>query len=66
MHPNSCAPARRYRTIEIRVGAHTLTTADLLPGDVNDALYRVRQHSRRTNSAQLRLQLMISKYSEVL
>lgn len=31
--------------IEIRVGAHTLTAADLLPDDVNDALYRIHQHS---------------------
>jgi hypothetical protein len=31
--------------IEIRVGARALTAADLLPDAVNDALYRVRQHS---------------------
>jgi hypothetical protein len=32
------AQARRYRRIEILVGVHTLTAADLLPGDVDDAL----------------------------
>ena len=41
---NSCAPARRYRTIEILVGAYTLTAADPLPGDVN-ALSSIHQHS---------------------
>jgi hypothetical protein len=43
---NPYAQARRYRTIEILVGAHTLTAADLLPGDVDDALTSIHQHSR--------------------
>ncbi len=30
--------ARRYRTIEIRAGAHTLTAEDPLPADLRDAL----------------------------
>jgi len=30
--------ARRYRTVEIRVGQQTLTAADPLPRDLRDAL----------------------------
>jgi hypothetical protein len=30
--------ARRYRTIQIRVGAHALTAEDPLPPDLRDAL----------------------------
>jgi hypothetical protein len=30
--------ARRYRTIEIRAGAHAITAADPLPDDLHDAL----------------------------
>jgi hypothetical protein len=30
--------ARRYKTIEIQAGAHTITAADPLPGDLRDAL----------------------------
>ena len=30
--------ARRYRTIEIQAGAHTITAADPLPGDLRQAL----------------------------
>jgi hypothetical protein len=33
--------ARRYKTIEIQAGAHTITAADPLPGDLRDALDRV-------------------------
>jgi len=30
--------ARRYRTIQIRAGPHTITAADPLPGDLRQAL----------------------------
>jgi hypothetical protein len=30
--------ARRYRTIEIRAGQHTITAEDPLPDDLRDAL----------------------------
>ena len=30
--------ARRYRTIEIQAGEHTITAADPLPPDLSDAL----------------------------
>ena len=30
--------ARRYRTIEIRAGQHTITAADPLPDDLRQAL----------------------------
>jgi hypothetical protein len=30
--------ARRYRTIEIQAGDHTITAADPLPGDIRQAL----------------------------
>jgi hypothetical protein len=33
--------ARRYKTIEIQAGAHTITAADPLSGDLRDALDRV-------------------------
>jgi hypothetical protein len=36
--------ARRYRTIEIQAGAHTVTAADPLPDDLRDALDRIHQH----------------------
>jgi hypothetical protein len=32
---------RRYRTIEIQAGAHTITAADPLPADLRDALNRI-------------------------
>lgn len=32
--------ARRYRTVEIRIGEHTLTAEDPLPIDLRDALAR--------------------------
>jgi hypothetical protein len=34
---------RRYRTIEIRAGDHTITAADPLPGDLHDALDRIHR-----------------------
>jgi hypothetical protein len=34
---------RRYRTVRIRVGSHTLTAADPLPGDLRDALKQIEQ-----------------------
>jgi hypothetical protein len=36
--------ARRYRTIEIQAGDHTITAADPLPGDLRDALDRIHHH----------------------
>jgi hypothetical protein len=33
--------ARRYRTVQIRVGAHTLTAEDPLPSDLRDALAQI-------------------------
>jgi hypothetical protein len=38
-------PARRYRTIQIRAGNHTITAADPLPGDLRDALDSIHRHS---------------------
>ena len=35
--------ARRYRTIEIQAGAHTITAADPLPDDLADALERIHR-----------------------
>jgi transposase len=32
---------RRYKTINIQAGAHTITAADPLPGDLRDALDRI-------------------------
>ena len=34
---------RRYRTIEIQAGAHTITAADPLPADLRDTLDRIHQ-----------------------
>jgi transposase len=36
--------ARRYRTIEIQAGAHTITAADPLPDDLRHALDRIQGH----------------------
>jgi len=33
--------ARRYRTIEIQAGTHTITAADPLPDELRDALHRI-------------------------
>src|SRR5207248_2464024 len=41
--------ARRYRTIEIQAGQHTITAADPLPDDLRDALDRVHGNDVRTN-----------------
>ncbi len=35
--------ARRYRTIEIQAGAHTITAADPLPDDLRQALDRINR-----------------------
>jgi hypothetical protein len=37
--------ARRYRTVEIQAGAHTITAANPLPSDLRDALDRIHGHS---------------------
>jgi hypothetical protein len=34
---------RRYRTIEIQAGAHTITAADPLPNDLHDALHHIHR-----------------------
>ena len=36
--------ARRYRTVQIRAGRHTLTAADPLPDDLRDALANISSH----------------------
>jgi Transposase DDE domain len=36
---------RRYKTIEIQAGNHTITAADPLPDDLRDALHRVHHNS---------------------
>jgi hypothetical protein len=41
--------ARRYRTIEIQAGAHTITAADPVPDDLRDALDRIHTNPVRTN-----------------
>jgi hypothetical protein len=38
--------ARRYRTIEIQAGTHTITAADPLPDDLRDALNAITRASR--------------------
>lgn len=37
--------ARRYRTVEIRAGQHTITAEDPLPADLRDALARIKRPS---------------------
>ena len=37
--------ARRYHTIEIKAGAHTITAADPLPSDLRSALDRIHRSS---------------------
>jgi hypothetical protein len=37
--------ARRYRTIEIQAGPHTITAADPLPDDLRGALDRIHGRS---------------------
>ena len=36
--------ARRYRTIEIQAGAHTITAADPLPNDLREILRTIHGH----------------------
>jgi transposase len=44
--------ARRYRTIEIQAGAHTITAADPLPDELRDALQAITAPANvRTNLA---------------
>ena len=47
--------ARRYRTIEIQAGAHTITAADPLPDDLRDALETISRASGQcpTNLSQV-------------
>jgi len=37
--------ARRYRTIEIQAGDHTITAANPLPADLSEALARIHRHT---------------------
>ena len=37
--------ARRYRTIEIQAGDHTITAANPLPSDLHEALDRMHRDS---------------------
>jgi len=39
-------PARRYRTITIQVGPHTITAANPVPGDLREALTKINNASR--------------------
>ncbi|GIJ24833.1 IS1634 family transposase [Micromonospora lutea] len=41
--------ARRYRTIEIQAGEHTITAADPLPHDLHHALEAITQPNRRAH-----------------
>jgi hypothetical protein len=46
--------ARRYRTIQIQAGAHTLTAADPLPDDLHSALASIHGSPQvRTNVSQV-------------
>ena len=38
--------ARRYRTVQIQAGAHTVTAADPLPDDLRQALEAINHASR--------------------
>ena len=40
---DSSAPPRRYRTIEIQAGNHTITAADPLPDDLRTAVAAITQ-----------------------
>ena len=40
----SVRTTRRYRTIEIRAGDHSITAADPLPADLNEALNHIHRN----------------------
>jgi hypothetical protein len=42
----SVRATRRYRTVEIQAGDHTITAADPLPGDLREALTKISSASR--------------------
>jgi hypothetical protein len=44
---------RRYRTIQIQAGDHTITVADPLPSDTHTALEAIRARPRGTKLSQL-------------
>ena len=51
---NFIRTARRYRTIEIQAGSHTIIAADPLPDDIRHAIETItRAADLRTNLAQL-------------
>jgi hypothetical protein len=41
--------ARRYRTIQVQAGAHTLTAADPLPADLHRALAAIHNRAGCTH-----------------
>jgi hypothetical protein len=41
--------ARRYKTVQIEAGAHTITAADPLPAELHEALSRIHRDPVRTN-----------------
>ena len=43
--PGCRSRARRYRTIEIQAGDHTITAADPLPPDIHEALSLIHHDS---------------------
>src|SRR3954452_13064705 len=43
-------PARRYRTIQIQAGAHTITAADPLPDDLRDAIAKINRQAGRVHT----------------
>jgi hypothetical protein len=46
---NFVRTARRYRTIEIQAGTHTITATEPLPDDLRQALEATRRTSRRAH-----------------
>jgi hypothetical protein len=42
--------ARRYRTIQIQAGAHTITAADPLPDDLRDAIAKINRQAGRVHT----------------
>jgi hypothetical protein len=46
---NFVRTARRYRTIQIQAGAHTLTAADPLPADLHRALAAIHYRAGSTH-----------------
>lgn len=49
VNPEFVRTARRYRTIEIQAGPHTITTADPLPDDLRQAREAIHGSHRPTH-----------------